>query len=364
MVRVSFYGTDYPDPVDVDPFAPTTPLRTWQAVDLTDALDGTWQAPEATVGQRSDGVGLFYRGKAHTVSGESESLKTWLALSAIQHEITNDRHVVFIDFEDDAGPVVGRLLGMDTPTEAIRARFHYVRPESPLTDPLMRADLEALLMDVCPSLGVIDGVTEGMTLHGLNPLDNKDAAAFGRMLPRTLTRAGAAAVSLDHVTKSAEGRGRYSLGAVHKLNGLDGAAYVLENRKPAGVGLVGRSTVMIAKDRPGQLRKHALPSSGGLHWFGDLVLDSTIEGYADVSVIAPEAERSDRAAAPTMMMARVAATLAEHPEGLAQRVICDITKGKTETIRTALSHLIAEGYVNDKTPHRLVKPYPEGGVKK
>ena len=344
-----------------DPFA-STPLRTWQAVDLTEALDGTWRAPEATVGRRSDDVGLFYRGKAHTISGESESLKTWLALSAIQHEITNGRHAVFIDFEDDAGPVVGRLLGMDTPTDAIRERFHYVRPESPLTDPLMRADLEALLLDVHPSLAVIDGVTEGMTLHGLNPLDNKDAAAFGRMLPRTLTRAGAAAVSLDHVTKSSEGRGRYSLGAVHKLNGLDGAAYVLENRKPAGVGLVGRSTVMIAKDRPGQLRKHALPSSGGMHWFADLVLDSTLEGFADVSVCSPEAEKADTSAAPTFMMGRVAAKLTEHPEGLAQRVLCDITKGKTETIRAALSHLIAGGYVSDKTPHRLLKPYPDGGA--
>lgn len=345
-----------------DPFAPTTP-RTWQAVDLTDALDGTWQAPEATVGQRSDGVGLFYRGKAHTVSGESESLKTWLALSAIQHEITNGRHVVFIDFEDDAGPVVGRLLGMDTPTEAIRARFHYVRPESPLTDPLMRADLEALLMDVCPSLGVIDGVTEGMTLHGLNPLDNKDAAAFGRMLPRTLTRAGAAAVSLDHVTKSAEGRGRYSLGAVHKLNGLDGAAYVLENRKPAGVGLVGRSTVMIAKDRPGQLRKHALPSSGGLHWFGDLVLDSTIGGYADVSMCAPEKQAATTESRPTVLMGRITDALAEKGKPLSQRQIIALVGGKRDYVIKALSLLTVDGYVTEKSPHELIRPFVDGGQK-
>lgn len=344
-----------------DPFGAETP-RTWLPVDLTEALSGAWQAPEATVGRRGDGVGLFYRGKAHTISGESESLKTWLALSAIQHEITEaGEHAVFVDFEDDVGPLVGRLQGMDTPADAIRERFHYVRPEAPLTEVGGRADLESLLMDTRPSLVVIDGVTEGMTLHGLNPLDNRDAAAFGRMLPRTITRAGAAAVSLDHVTKSTEGRGRYSLGAVHKLNGLDGAAYVLDNRKPAGVGMVGRSTVLISKDRPGQLRKHALPASGGLHWFGDLVLDSTIEGFADVSVFAPERDAGASEARPTVLMRRITDVLAEKGKPLSQRQIIALVGGKRDYVIKALTLLTIDGYVTDKTPHELIKPFTEGG---
>lgn len=339
------------------------PPRSWKPVDLTDVLDGSWTPPEATVGRRSDGIGLFYRGKAHTVAGESEGLKTWLALAAVQEEITKGEHAVFIDFEDDAGPVAGRLLGMDTPTDVIRERFHYVRPESPIGQDLSRFDLDALLADVRPSLVIIDGVTEGMTLHGLNPLDNKDCAAFGRMLPRRITAHGAGVASLDHLTKSSETRGRYAIGAVHKLNGLDGAAYVLENRKPAGIGLVGKSTIKIAKDRPGQLRKHALPSSGGLHWFGDLVLDSTVPGFADVSVEVPVGDGdSTTEAAPTRMMVRVSEKLGEHPEGLAQRVVCDVVRGKAATIRSALSHLIDEGYVTQRSPHRLIKPYSEQGV--
>ena len=59
-------------------------------------------------------------------------------------------------------------------------------------------------------------------MHGLDPLKNQDAL-FGTMVTKQLTASGAAAVSLDHVVKDREGRGRYALGAVHKLNGLSGA---------------------------------------------------------------------------------------------------------------------------------------------
>lgn len=337
-------------------------LRTWQPVDLTDVLAGNWTAPEATVGARSDDVGLFYPGKCHTISSESEAGKTWLVLAAVQVELNRGSHVVYIDFEDDVGPIVGRLIMLGCDPEKIRNQFHYVRPEGPLGEVPNKIDLADLMRMFRPSLAVIDGVTEGMTLHGLNPLDNADAARFGRMLPRTLAEWGAAVVSLDHVTKSAEGRGRYSIGAVHKLNGLDGAAFILENRTAFGVGLVGRSTVKITKDRPGQLRKHAAPSSQGMHWFADLVLDASINGHVNAVIEPPKQDATDATEAPpTFMMQRVTEKLSEHPEGLSQRVLCDVVKGKAVTIRSALSHLIAGGYVTDKTPHRLVKPYTNGG---
>lgn len=334
--------------------------RTWQPVDLADVLNGHWQPLEPTVGRRSDGVGLFYPGKAHTVSSESEAGKTWFALSAVLDEAHGGNHVLYLDFEDDAGPLVNRLLTVGLNRDLIAERFHYIRPEGPLGSGINLDDLETVLSRFSPTLAILDGITEAMTLHGLNPLDNADAAKFGRMLPRRITEAGAACVSLDHVTKSSENRGRYSIGAVHKLNALDGAAYVLDNRKPFGVGLTGRSTIKIAKDRPGQLRRHALPSSGGLHWFGDLVLASHAEGFSELTVEAPSAAASEPTEQrPTFMMTRVAAVLSEHDE-LSQRVICDLVKGKAETIRRALSHLIAEGYVTAKTPHRLLKPFTEG----
>lgn len=348
-----------PEPPTCDESPGADRPRSWQGVDPTDILDGTWQAPEPTVGRRNDGLGLFYPGKMHTVSSESEGGKTWFALCGARDELRRGNHVIYVDFEDDIGPIIGRLIALGAQRDQIRDYFHYLRPESPLTQLPNGSDLDDMLVRYEPTLAIVDGVTEAMTLHGLNPLDNADAARFGRMLPRRLASKGAAVANLDHVTKSADARGRYSIGAVHKLNGLDGAAYVLENRRPFGIGLNGVSTVRIAKDRPGALRKHALPGAAGvLHWFADLVLDSTIEGHTDALIVTPSEHAAADAGRPTVMMKRVADELTKHPDGLAQRVICDIVKGKTETKRTALSYLIADGYLT-KTPHRLIKPYPD-----
>jgi hypothetical protein len=65
---------------------PETSTSSWRPVDLTSVLDGTWQPPVPSVGRRSDGLGLFYQGKTHTVVSETEAGKTWFALAAAIHE--------------------------------------------------------------------------------------------------------------------------------------------------------------------------------------------------------------------------------------------------------------------------------------
>jgi hypothetical protein len=356
-------GQDYPD-VYVPPpdghFEDEGPVfrRSWQPVDLTQVLEGGWEPPVPTVGRRADGVGLFYPGKGHTVSSESEAGKTWFMLSVVLDEIAAGNAVVYVDFEDDEGGVVGRLLTLGANRLDLAARFHYVRPDDALGGGVHLDDLTSLLREARPTLGVIDGVTEALTLHGLSPNDNSDVAKFGRMLPRRIAASGAAAVSLDHVTKSNETRGRYSIGAVHKLNGLDGAAYVLENRSSFGVGLTGRSTLRIAKDRPGQLRKHALSSSAGMHWMGDLVLVSHQEGFAEVSIEAPATQAEEFR--PTLYMGRIMAVI-EDKGPLSKRLIRAAVKGKSATIDTALDALILDGFLTESSPHNKVKDWSEGG---
>ncbi|GAA1154901.1 AAA family ATPase [Nocardioides aquiterrae] len=334
--------------------------RSWRPVDLGEVLEGSWQPPEASVGRRSDGVGLFYPGKVHTVSSESEGGKTWLCLSVVLDELKAGNSVVYVDFEDDEGGIVGRLLTLGADRLALAERFHYVRPDDALGTGVHLDDLTDLLRDVRPTLGVVDGVTEAMTLHGLSPNDNSDVAKFGRMLPRRLAAAGAASVSLDHVTKSSETRGRYSLGAVHKLNGLDGAAYVLENRTSFGVGLTGRSTLRIAKDRPGQLRKHALSHSSGLHWMGDLVLTSHGEGFAEVEVAAP-VETAATEFRPTYLMGQICEVIEKAGKPLSGAQIEALVKGKATSIRQARALLQVDGYLTDSTPFSLLKPWDGGG---
>jgi hypothetical protein len=347
-------------PVDDVQDAAEVERRTWQPVDLTDVLAGRYSPPQPTVGRRDDGVGLFYPGRMHSVAAESEAGKTWLMLAAAATEMAAGNGVVYVDFEDDEGGIVGRLLALAVRPEVIRDHFAYIRPEVPINIGDNRSDLAQAPGDLRPTLATIDGVTEGMVMHGLDPLSNADAATFGRLLTRPIADSGAAAVVLDHVVKNGEARGRYALGAVHKLNGLNGAAYTLENRNPFGVGVTGQSGLFITKDRPGQLRRHAETAKGGAKWFADLVGTSRDTTFMEVSIKPPLDPAQFR---PTVLMGRVAEYLSMYP-GATTRQITENVKGKAETIREALQWLIKDDYVDVKQQgqrhcHTLVKPYPE-----
>lgn len=337
---------------------------TWQPVDVSAVLDGTYEPPQATVGRRDDGVGLLYPGRVHTVAAESEGGKTWLGLTIVASEINDGRGAVYVDFEDDEGGVVGRLLAVGAKPDAIRQHFAYLRPTEPLTEADNRLDLAGVLHDVRPVVAIVDGVTEAMTLHGLELKDNSDVARFGKLLPRWLADRGPAVLALDHVTKDREGRGRYAIGGVHKLNGVNGAAFVLENRRPFGIGVTGRSTLLVAKDRPGQLRRHALPSGEGMAWLADLVVQSHAAEFAEVSLTPPISDGGQFR--PTVLMGRVADVLRRSAEPMTKQDIESRVKGKATDIRTALAALVDDGFVAvtvgryNARLHSLIKPYGEG----
>jgi hypothetical protein len=334
--------------------------RSWQSVDLEPVLSGQWTAPRPTVGRRRDGVGMFYPGKVHTVASESEAGKTWLVLSVAFEELRAGNHVLYVDFEDDEGGVVGRLLTLQTPAEWIRGQFHYVRPTEALTAGANLIDLGDVVATHRPVFAVVDGVTEAMTMHGLDPLSNRDIAAFGRILPRRLADTGCATACLDHVVKESGARGRYAIGGVHKLNGLDGAAYLLESREPFGVGVAGRSTVLISKDRPGQLRRHSMRRKDGLDYFGDLVIESHDDTYAEFEIRPPDTGHADDFM-PTRLMAKISEALAQHGP-MSQRQILATVGGKRQYAIDALALLQRDGFVSAETPHKGLKPYPDGGA--
>ena len=338
---------------------------TWRPVNIAPVLDGTYQAPTPDVGARRDGVGLFYPGRMHSIISESEAGKTWLTLHICTQLFHQGRTVVYLDFEDDEGGIVGRLMRLEPDTALIAKHFRYLRPDRPLGD-IGRAALTQLLADDDPALVVIDGVTEAMTVHGLDPLSNVDVAAFGRALPGWIARHGPAVVSLDHVTKSSEGRGRYGIGAVHKLNGINGAQYVLENRDPFGINRTGRTSMYLAKDRPGQIRRHALATKHPAgEWVGDFVMEASAVGFNDAAIHAPT-ERAETFK-PTAIMARISTLLQADANdsatpGMSKNAIEGSIRGKAETIRTALEYLVKEGYVSqdrDARGYRFthIKPF-------
>ena len=228
---------------------------TWSPVDMATALDGTEEVA-TTILARTDGVNLFYRGKVHSVHGESESGKTWLALCAVAECLNAGEPVLYIDFEDDAKGVGGRLLLLGVPRSIVTnpAVFSYVRPEAGWSTDTERKAFEDLLSEWF-SLAVLDGVTESMGLFGLVGKDNDNVATWQRTLPNAISRAtGAAVVCIDHVTKSTDGRGRFAIGGQQKMAGLSGAAFIIEPDSAFGRGLAGDASVRVGKDRPGFLR--------------------------------------------------------------------------------------------------------------
>src|SRR6185436_15628595 len=111
----------------------------------------------------------------------------------------------------------------------------------------------------------------------------------------------------------------------------------------------GRSTLKIAKDRPGQLRANALLSRDNLHWYGDLVLNSHGEDFAEVWIDTP-IER-DEGWRPVEMMTKIARTTTEKGSLRSKALLEKAVTGRAASIRDALDYLILDGYVSDKPPY-------------
>lgn len=255
--------------VDTVPPPPTT----WEPIDLWPYLRGEIELPEPSVGiARRDGLRMLYAGREHAVIGETESGKTWFALACVAIALQLGQTVVYVHFEEGDPSSTIERLGLLGVTSAVMAEhLRFVAPSLGLRDVTQFA---ALLAEPVPVLVVLDGVNEGMALHGLEIFAAEGAAMFRRLLVSPALRAGAAVLSCDHLPKSRDGQGRDAYGSVHKGNAIDGARFVLENVTPFGRGMRGASNVFVTKDRPGYLRGHGRPSRlAGKTFMGTLVAD-------------------------------------------------------------------------------------------
>lgn len=255
---------------------------TWSPVDLAPYLRGEIERPVPTVGLvRTDGLRLIYPGKEHAVIGEMEAGKSFFSLACAFAELEAGRDVVYIHFEEsDPSDTIERLQGFGATDDAIMKRFRFVGPEYPVTPERLKR-----LLDPVPSLVILDGVNEGMALHGVEVREEAGAAEFRRRLVKPCTRVGAAVLSCDHVVKDRERRDRYQLGSIHKGNALTGSLILLENVEPFGRGQRGRSSVFVTKDRSGHLRRAGQATRlPGKTYMGELVVDDT-RAAADVQTL-------------------------------------------------------------------------------
>lgn len=341
-------GTIPDTPVTIEPAR-----SSWWPVDLTAVLSGQRERLKPELGHRQDGVALFYRGKEHSVASEPECGKTWWAALQVIDVLRAGGRVLFVDFEDDEWTIVGeRLLRIGAHDTAVAIadvtdRFRYVRPDAPYAP----GELEALMMfgDHPADLAVLDGVTEGMQLFGLDPLKQPDAAQWRKIMVRPALNRGVATLATDHVVKDREDRGRFAIGAQHKLAGLTGVQFLMEQVDPFGRGLKGRSRVLVSKDRNGGLRQYGTPTDiPGVTHIGDLVGDASSGDMASLLFYAPMNEEEKEAAigAKIKRLARLA--LIEIRAAGRSLGVTDIrarVQGRASDIQSALAWLEDHKYV-------------------
>lgn len=351
------YAPDLTDLDDTTTPEGEDPTPTWGRIDLSDVLNGTWSAPEATRMQRTDGNHLLYEGKVHSFQGESESGKSFLAQAESARTLMNGGRVLYLDFESDQGTVVNRMLAMGTPPAAIRDRLDYRRPDQ---NPALLAELDTWreMLSTPTDLAIIDGVTEAFSVFGVNSMDNDEVTTWGRQVPRKIAeRTGAAVVVIDHVTKSAEGRGRFAIGAQAKMSYLTGASYSIEVKTPLGVGMRGVLSMRVGKDRPGRVRpiSGAYRASDRSQEAAQVVIDSTDPERIHYE-LQPPIDGSASAASgfrPTTLMEKLSEAF-EAATTMTVREYRAAVTGKNDAKTKAVDVLLAEGYlikVSEKLTH-------------
>lgn len=327
----------------------------WEAIDVAAILAGGCHIPPPSLYHRADGVCLFYAGKLHALNGEPESGKSWVAQHAATQTLAAGGDVCYIDFEDSPESVIGRLRSLGAADHHLAARLTYIGPDRPLGHEAETV-IRARFADHRPALCVIDGVTEAMSIMGLNPLDNADTAKFFRLLPRRLTGGGTAVVLVDHVTKNQEDRGRWAIGSQHKMAALTGAAYSIEAVQPFGRNKAGFARITVTKDRPGWIRQHAAGAT-----IAELHIASDDNGI--VAELRPPASTGEGGFRPTEKMRHVSDVLAHGP-ALTKSSLYGAVRGNKATFDLAVALLIAEGHVeehrNGQTVyHSSLRPFPD-----
>lgn len=334
-------------------------LSTIEVADIAALLASDLTPEQPSLFTRTDGAALFYAGKAHTLQAEPSAGKTWLALGIVAEVLDAGGAAVYVDYEDTAVGLLTRCRTLSIDNAALAGRFRYMQIPGKF-GPAERLHLDSLLAEVNPDVVVIDGVGESLAREGLSEDKADDVLRWADLLPRPITRTGAAVVMIDHVTKDPEQRGRWARGSGAKLGAIDGTAYQVKVRAAFSRHRAGRVDLVVSKDRP-----------GGVGAIGETVATIHIEPSGAGELVRLRVEPPATTAPtdswkPTRLMAKVAEVIAEGAGTLTASAIPGLVHAqKPALVREALARLKLEGYVTEAgRPKRLVlvKPYTEEGA--
>ncbi len=267
--------------------------------DLGPYLDGTFTAPEPTIGFREDKAPLFYAGEINRVFGKSESGKTWLTLLCGLQHLQAGGHFVFCDYENGPAGVIPRLLNLGAPRELLTSgRFRYLD----LRDTMLTADMRTAIVKAhTNAVVVIDSVAGLITSNAKSSNYVDDVEALLTRDMAVLTRAGCSLIFIDHESDRGENGGRSS-GSHRKRDLISGVSFRVEPSTPfqkwsAQGAPDGRSRVYVDKDRHGSVRAASVRVAGDRDHFGDLALRPYQDGSVSCKlwwpeVLAPETEKT------------------------------------------------------------------------
>lgn len=321
-------------------------------------VDGSIDRPRPTVGRLADGSHWLYARAVNGLAGESGCGKTWTALAAVAAELADGNSAVYIDLEDSAYGVLGRLidLGVDPAVIADASRFAYVHPDEAFRDDV-RTDLWDLLALMKPTLVVLDSTGESMSLEGVDPNSDDGVAAWFQRVATAIARRGPAVLLLDHLPKS-DSSAASPIGSQRKRAAISGVQMIqtVSRGMNFAKGRAGEAQLRCTKDRHGHfvtgekvlsltVNPDPLRGDGGV----DLLLALAVEEFA-----------------PTRHMAEISAHLEQAVGPESTNAIVKAVSGKRETLLKALEVLRESGYIDaasaarNSTEYVHVKPYRLG----
>ena len=316
----------------------------WQRINLADPAYAVPPDPPTI-------LGLIYDGKRHVISGPPESTKTLVAYILLLEAQRAGQTVAIVDFE--MGPTAARrLLGDVGATENEIAAIHYYEPDSPPANgylALVVAGVRFVLIDA--AAGAYD-------TSGLDDNARKDAEAFARTWIRPLWQAGVTTLVVDHVTKNADTRGKFTIGSERKVGQAD-VHISLEAVKSLSRGHTGIVKATVHKDRPGFLPR---PTACMFHLSSDP--DTHIISWEQKEPIAVEPVTGEFRH--TIYMERVSKVMESNPgHAWSKNELEDAVEGKRDHIRQALNELVTDEHViatesGKWLRYTLVRPFAPG----
>jgi hypothetical protein len=316
---------------------PRRDVHSWTPIDL---LRVAAEPPE-----RPRIAGIAYPGRRHLYSGETESLKSLVAMIVCVEEIRAGNCAMYIDCEMGEREALERFRALGLADEEISDRLIYVHPSEPMTSADVLADVIVLIETRLPTVVVADAVTGMLALHDLDPNSSVDVEKFYLGIVDPLRKYGAAVISLDHVTKNKETQGRYAIGSERKVAGAD-VHLRFETVRPFGRGRNGLVKLTVAKDRPGWLPR---PKAAEIEFHSDA--DTGRITY-DIRLNEHGQDKQAAEFRPTALMERISRYVEPAATQPSRTEIINNVSGATEYKRMAIDILVSEGYLAEETGAR------------